>query len=107
MKLPYSSYTCNRSTFEDFLEVDGEMIAVVANPMHHTNSTVRLATKWFWLLPFWNMSPYGIYMRREKDRHNGLLPFNSLLRHPFASLADPLTVPGLCAERVSAVPARR
>ena len=45
MKLPYSSYTCNRSTFEDFLEVDGEMIAVVANPMHHTNSTVRLANE--------------------------------------------------------------
>ena len=39
VQLPYSSYDCNRSTFEDFLEVTEGMIAVVANPMHHTNST--------------------------------------------------------------------
>ena len=41
VQLPYKSYRCNRQTFESFLEVgsDKRLVAVVVNPMHHTNST--------------------------------------------------------------------
>ena len=54
VQLPYSSYVCNRETFEDFLETDPAvpssshaaqpLTLVVANPMHHTNSTAM--TDW-------------------------------------------------------------
>lgn len=41
VQLAYSAYRCNRHTFEDFLHAgDGKrLLAVVVNPMHHTNST--------------------------------------------------------------------
>lgn len=42
VRLPYSSYACNRASFEQFLGFeDGEKPLVVSltNPMHHTNST--------------------------------------------------------------------
>ena len=41
VRLSYKAYSCNRATFEAFLEAgEGkELVAVVVNPMHHTNST--------------------------------------------------------------------
>jgi acyl-CoA synthetase (AMP-forming)/AMP-acid ligase II len=41
VRLSYTSYRCNRATFESFLDAgDGQQLtAVVVNPMHHTNST--------------------------------------------------------------------
>ena len=41
MRLSFRAYECNRRTFEDFLQVgDGkQLVAVVVNPLHHTNST--------------------------------------------------------------------
>ena len=41
VKLAYKAYKCNRDTFESFLEAgdDKQLVAVVVNPMHHTNST--------------------------------------------------------------------
>ena len=41
VRLPYKAYRCNRLTFESFLHA-GEgraLVAVVVNPLHHTNST--------------------------------------------------------------------
>ncbi len=40
-QLPYRSYRCNRATFEAFLHAGAgkRLVAVVVNPMHHTNST--------------------------------------------------------------------
>ena len=39
--LPYSSYVCNQESFDSFLAPNPStpLIAVVVNPMHHTNST--------------------------------------------------------------------
>mmetsp|Transcript_41802 Transcript_41802/g.69580 ORF Transcript_41802/g.69580 Transcript_41802/m.69580 type:complete len:629 (-) Transcript_41802:99-1985(-) len=41
VELSYSSYTCNRATFETFLQAgEGkQLVTVVVNPLHHTNST--------------------------------------------------------------------
>lgn len=41
VRLSYRSYRCNRATFESFLEAgEGKrLVAVVVNPLHHTNST--------------------------------------------------------------------
>lgn len=41
VRLSFRAYECNRRTFEDFLQVgDGkQLVAVVVNPLHHTNST--------------------------------------------------------------------
>ena len=41
VQLSYKAYRCNKKTFESFLDC-GEskrLIAIVVNPMHHTNST--------------------------------------------------------------------
>jgi len=41
VRLSYRSYQCNQRTFESFLQAgeDKKLVAVVVNPMHHTNST--------------------------------------------------------------------
>ncbi|KAJ1450094.1 hypothetical protein M885DRAFT_533258 [Pelagophyceae sp. CCMP2097] len=39
VRLSYGSYKCNASTFEQFLDVTGELDCVVTNPFHHTNTT--------------------------------------------------------------------
>ncbi|KAL1498762.1 hypothetical protein AB1Y20_014071 [Prymnesium parvum] len=41
VRLSYRAYRCNRATFESFLDAgEGkELLAVVTNPLHHTNST--------------------------------------------------------------------
>ena len=44
VKLPYRAYRANRATFEDFLHVPAEgdagtFAVILANPLHHTNST--------------------------------------------------------------------
>ena len=41
VRLSYRSYRCNQLTFEDFLQAGPgkSLVAVVVNPMHHTNST--------------------------------------------------------------------
>ena len=41
VRLSYRSYRCNRATFESFLQAgEGKrLVAVVVNPLHHTNST--------------------------------------------------------------------
>lgn len=59
VQLPYSSYDCNRSTFEDFLQVTDDMIAVVANPMHHTNSTA--ITDWASRRPGAKLVLFAVY----------------------------------------------
>ena len=41
VRLPYKAYRCNRLTFEAFLQCGdaNKLVAVVVNPLHHTNST--------------------------------------------------------------------
>jgi acyl-CoA synthetase (AMP-forming)/AMP-acid ligase II len=59
VQLTYGSYTCSRATFETFLQVTGEMIAVVANPMHHTNSTA--ITDWVCRNPTARLELFAVY----------------------------------------------
>ncbi|RYH26467.1 hypothetical protein EON65_14450 [archaeon] len=40
--MSYNNYTCNRYTFEQFLELQDPhttFIPIIVNPLHHTNST--------------------------------------------------------------------
>eukprot|EP01041_Mallomonas_annulata_P007753 gene7753-15862_t len=42
VELSYSNYKCNQDTFEQFLNMESteiDLIAIVVNPLHHTNST--------------------------------------------------------------------
>ena len=79
VKLPYRAYRANRATFEDFLRVPaegeaGSFAVILANPLHHTNSTaisdwaLRRPGAEIHLLPRYTTQYWGAARRRRRRR---------------------------------------